>query len=232
MPVTNPNIQIRHMLLTWGTTTLTLEEALAVWRPELDRFIASIAPVDWVYQVEAPNSDEEGAQPFIHFQVYLHLSQKMRPATLQANWKAFSSFHRSHAIGYISAVNKKSAAFDYCLKEESRIKGPWAKDMVKLAGKLEGQARLKRFKARSAVLESSVEQAEWKGWKLTPYQRKVRAMIQDPIPCTRTILWFVSTLFAASHASFVGGSLRLLLHLYPPCEPTDGYSLACGSFAW
>lgn len=134
-------------------------------QPALHAWLCANAK-DVIYQIERAKSG------LIHFQIYCALSEKKRPIELA------KEFNEEFGGCDVSACSTKGleALSSYCMKTESRVAGPWAKNEAKLKKLLDAQAN------------------EYKGQDLprldqfTPWQRALFDYATGPID-PRRILW-------------------------------------------
>lgn len=74
----------------------------------------------WTFQIEA--GEKTGWK---HFQGRLSLKQKMRMGALKNAFDLFSKVHLSRTSTKVAGKKASDTSFDYCLKNDTRIEGPW-----------------------------------------------------------------------------------------------------------
>lgn len=117
MPKNRPsdNGQVYHFSLRWSVPDTPenkkiLHEQLR-YDPEVDKYI---------FQAEMTINEEGKENP--HYQCYFHRKKKQRPKKLAIDWN-----DEMKGVNIQAASTKgKEALKAYCMKEESRVRGPWA----------------------------------------------------------------------------------------------------------
>jgi len=125
---------------------------------------------------------EKGASGRLHYQGYVHITKgkKLRPATLAATLAPnFFGIHLSAA-----STAGKAALQTYCMKDETRVSGPWKDTDVKPISADE----MKRLK----VIDSK---------SLYPFQQQIEASL-DQEPDDRTIHCVIDPQGARGKSSF------------------------------
>lgn len=92
---------------------------------------------------------EKGKEGTIHLQFYVHLpeSKKCRKTAMIKLCK-YSSW---------TPVNKDNGASDYCLKEESRLEGPWEFGIKPLRQNVKGECKEARAAKNAILLEKDID---------------------------------------------------------------------------
>ena len=97
-----------HFMLRWSVAhTVAAKDALVFW-------LSSIAD-KYVFQAE-----DTGDNP--HYQGYFHLKKKNRPKTLA---KTVNAEFKGIELRACSSAGKE-ALRAYCMKDDTRVAGPWA----------------------------------------------------------------------------------------------------------
>lgn len=105
----------------------------------------------WIYQLEATDT-EDGPQTNIHFQIYCHIKDKTRPATLGSRWC------EAYGLDGVNVTAASTAGKEqlrlYCMKDDTRIDGPWTDGRsVPYMMKDLQQISAKRFPSQEQILQ-------------------------------------------------------------------------------
>lgn len=86
----------------------------------------------WVYQLECTENGQEGGN--LHFQGRLNLRRKMRASTYTNLFKeCLGPYNKYFYKVFFSHTSRNCYNFDYVMKPETRVAGPWAnKDVTEL----------------------------------------------------------------------------------------------------
>lgn len=143
--VTDVENPVAHMAWTWGSYQWTADMNMTTMVNHIKETARVLGWLDWIFQFE------KGQGGFCHFQGYCHVgTPKQRPTP----WGAMMQGPMPGIHVSPSSTTGINALKNYCMKtDNTKVSGPWAKDMDKLAKKLKELAikELPEYKGEDRV---------------------------------------------------------------------------------
>lgn len=124
---------------------------------------------DFIFQLEkAEPSDDNNHEPRPHYQCFVQLHRKQRSDTFRCEFVAINDWSAFHSLdSQPCSTGQKLALKNYCMKADSRVRGPWSK----------------RPLYRGADLACMQTPLPWQRWMLDVFAAP---------PDDRTIFWIYS----------------------------------------
>lgn len=209
-------VPVRIYSMLMGRIGWTLAYAMTL-QPHLLSFFRSYASDFW-FQLEKGLSTD-----LVHFQCYVHFSDKHRPEALVTLWASFLSVHGCRPVPFNSilpAYNEGAQLKKYCFKSDTRIAGPWAADPDRLAAAMRLQAAAAAKAAHEATMALTEKHFEGIDWR--PWQNQLARHLLCNKPFDRKIIWYFDPHGAAGKSTFA----RYLAFKAPERVMYGGYGAA------
>jgi len=144
-------------------------------QPEFHQILMSLDPKQWCYQIERASR--------LHYQGWFKLKEKKRLTPLAKELQGLG------LTGVHLSVESMGGNFSYCMKEDTRVDGPW-------------MDKEKKKEAQKEKRADKYQREEEKWEELRPFQIQIRDMIREPIH-KRHIHWVCDEAGNAGKTAFL-----------------------------